>query len=132
MRSVTRAFKAGTATSARMTPEKSIAHTLAIISHVVALKKARMRGPFALGVDSARHFDSAAWQRRSVRTESESKDMSVLQWVLEAGAGADGGVGATGAVGAGGGADAGAVPKSTFGAVEIAASLSTAKLGFTV
>jgi hypothetical protein len=47
--------------------------------------------------------------------------------VLEAGTGADGGVGATGAEGGG----AGALPKSTFGAVEIAASLPTMKLGFT-
>lgn len=58
--------------------------------------------------------------------------MSIYQCVLEAGAGAGGGVGADGAAGGGGGAEVAELPKSTFGAVEIAASLSTVKFGFTL
>ena len=65
------------------------------------------------------------------KTPSFVRSSHCAQCVLEAGAGADGGIGATGGGGGEGGGDAGALPKSTLGAVEIAASFSTVKLGFT-
>src|SRR5690348_2557832 len=61
VRSVTRACSGGMATSAWQTP----AHAKSANNSIAQ--------PFALSVDSVRHFDSAATPLRSVRTESESK-----------------------------------------------------------